>query len=328
MRHYCTLFDRNYAARGLALHRSLLRHCGEFTLHILCLDAPTRDALAALSLPRVELLDLDVLESADAALRDARADRSPLEFYFTCKPALLGHLLHRDAGIERIEYLDADLGFFSDPAPLEAECAGSSVALSPHAFSARLAAQRQYGEFNAGWVSVAADPEGLEFIAWWRERCLEWCRLEVEDTRFGDQKYLDRVPALFPRAHRVRHPGANLAPWNLDRRRVASTQAGPTVDGRPLVFFHFHGIKRMPLGFYESGLHEYGEALTPATRKGIYRPYVRELVACNRRIGELPSALRAPLQAERPSPTGESLARRLIRTARAVARRSAVFGAA
>lgn len=328
MRHYCTLFDRNYAARGLALHRSLLRHCGEFTLHILCLDAPTRDALAALSLPRVELLDLDALESADSALRDARADRSSLEFYFTCKPALLGLLLHRDAGIERIEYLDADLGFFSDPAPLESECAGSSVALSPHAFSARLAAQRRYGEFNAGWLSVAADPEGLEFIAWWRERCLEWCRLEVEDTRFGDQKYLDRIPALFPRAHRVSHRGANLAPWNLDGRRIELTEAGPTVDGQPLVFFHFHGIRRMLLGFYESGLHEYGEALAPATRKGIYRPYVRDLAACNRRIGELPHVLRAPLQAGRPSPAGESLARRLINTARAVARQSAVFGAA
>ena len=74
MRHYCTLFDRNYAARGLALHRSLLRHCGEFTLHILCLDTPTFNALAALCLPRVELIDLGTLESADPALRDARID--------------------------------------------------------------------------------------------------------------------------------------------------------------------------------------------------------------------------------------------------------------
>lgn len=328
MRHYCTLFDRNYAARGLALHRSLLSHCGEFTLHILCLDAPTYNALAALSLPRVKLLDLGTLESADPALRDARSDRSPLEFYFTCKPALLGHLLDRVQDLDRVEYLDADLAFFSDPAPLGAECAGSSVALSPHSFSERHAAQRQYGEFNAGWLSVASDQEGRSFVSWWRERCLEWCRLSVEETRFGDQKYLDQVPARFPRALRVSHPGANLAPWNLDKRRIELTKAGPTVDGRPLVFFHFHGLKRMLFGFYESGMHEYGEVLTPAMRKGIYRPYVRQLAACNLLIDRLPPALRAPFQPARPASGEPSLVRRLINTARAVTRQSAVFGAA
>ena len=328
MRHYCTLFDRNYALRGLALHGSLLRHCGEFTLHILCLDAPTRSALAALSLPRVELLDLEELQAADPELRVARADRGPIEFYFTCKPALLGFLLQRDASLRRIEYLDADLSFFSEPAELEAEYAASSVALSPHAFSERHAAQQRYGEFNAGWLSVAADPEGRHFVAWWRERCLEWCRLTVEETRFGDQKYLDQVPALFPRARRISHPGANLAPWNLDGRRIALSKAGPSVDGRPLVFFHFHGMKRMLLGFYESGLHEYGEALTPAMRQGIYRPYVRRLADGARRIAQLPLALRAPLQPARPASGYPGLRRRLLDTARAIARQSAVFGAA
>ena len=63
MRQYCTLFDRNYIVRGLALYRSLLRHCGEFTLHVLCLDSATLQALGSLSLPGMALIGVESLES-------------------------------------------------------------------------------------------------------------------------------------------------------------------------------------------------------------------------------------------------------------------------
>ncbi len=328
MRHYCTLFDRNYAARGLALHHSLLRHCGRFMLHVLCLDVSTRNALAALSLPHINLIDIATLENWDRDLGAARNNRSLLEFYFTCKPFLLAYLLERDPGIHRIDYLDADLSFFSDPAELEQEYAGSPVALTPHRFGKRHAALKQYGEFNAGWLSVSADADGRRFIRWWKERCIEWCRLVVEDNRFADQKYLDQVPRLYPQALKISHPGANLAPWNIDGRRIELTQGGVEVDGRPLVFFHFHGIKRMMFGAYESGMHEYGVALTRATRIGIFRPYVKQLAARNRQIAALPESLRAPLQGERVALGARGLARQMLCTARAVARRTSVFAVA
>src|SRR5712691_5262245 len=135
MRHFCTLFDRNYIARGLALHRSLIRHCGDFMLHVLCLDAPTLHVLRALALPQTELITIESLEQADNDLRGARNDRTPLEFYFTCKPVLLGYLLDNKASVSRLEYLDSDLYFFSNPSAAEDEYAESAVALSPHRFN-------------------------------------------------------------------------------------------------------------------------------------------------------------------------------------------------
>jgi hypothetical protein len=227
-----------------------------------------------------------------------------------------------------VDYLDADLGFFADPAALDQEVASSSVALSPHRFSERHAARIRYGEFNAGWLSVSGDAEGRRFIDWWKDRCIEWCRMVVEDTRFADQKYLDQVPGLFPRAVQVSHPGANLAPWNVDGYRIDLTRHGVRVEGRPLVFFHFHGFKRMLLGFYDSGLHEYGAKLTAATRRGIYRLYLEDLVACNRQIAGLPGAIHARLEGERAAPGARELARQLVRTVRAVARHTTVFAAA
>src|SRR5574341_885502 len=123
MRHYCTLFDRNYLSRGLALHSSLMRHVDGFRLFILCLDSPTHGALSALALPHVELIRADSLEDWDPELRTARSNRSAPEFYFTCKPVLLRYVLANfDAGV-RVTYLDSDLYFFSNPGPVEHEFA-------------------------------------------------------------------------------------------------------------------------------------------------------------------------------------------------------------
>jgi hypothetical protein len=324
MRHFCTLFDRNYIDRGLALHRSLIRHCAaEFTLHILCLDAITEQALRALRLPGTELTAIDSLLSADPELGKCTR-RKPEEFYFTCKPVLLRYLLERHDEISRLDYLDADAYFFSNPAAAEAEYAGSAVALSPHRFDARNADRVRYGLFNAGWVSVSADPEGRRFAAWWRERCIEWCSVSLEDTRFADQKYLDQVPALFPRAAAVSHPGVNLAPWNIGGCRVELQDDAVRVDGRPLVFFHFHGMKRMLFNVYESGLYDYGVTLTPAIRRGIYGPYLAELSACRRLVSEVPEKVRSNLVRPVWSNPRE-LARRLVGTVRGVARQSTVF---
>lgn len=328
MRHFCTLFDRNYITRGLALHRSLIRHGGEFTLHVLCLDEPTLIALSALGLPGMDLIPIEALESWDHDLYGARSGRTLPEFYFTCKPVLLGYVLDRNPAATRLSYLDADLYFFSDPVAVEREFADSPVALSPHRFEARHASLRRHGKFNAGWVSVSGSQEGRRFVGWWRDRCIEWCRLVVEDLRFGDQKYLDQVPTLFPRTAIVLHPGVNLAPWNIGACRIEMLERGVEIEGRSLVFFHFHGTKRMLFNLYESGLYEYGVDLTAAIRNGIYRPYVAELAACDLLLSGLPATARSRLKPARDTLGAGDLVRKVALTARAVARHTAVFAAA
>ena len=284
MQHYCTLFDRNYAGRGLALYRSLERHGGPFRLTVLCLDEATLEGFRALALTSAELVSLKDLESEDTDLARVRTDRTPAEYYFTCKPALMLSVLRRAHDARRITYLDSDLYYFSDPSVLEEEFADGSIALTPHRFPPRLDYLLPKGRFNAGWVSASSDAEGRAFLEWWRARCIEWCKVEVDGRRFGDQGYLDEVPQLFPRTCVIDHPGANLAPWNLESHRLTSSGSSVLVDARPLVFFHFHAVRRMLGKVYDCGLLQYEAVLSQEARDVVYRPYLSALSRCEQEV--------------------------------------------
>lgn len=326
MRNYCTLFDQNYLSRGLALHSSLVRHGNDFRLFILCLDRPTFNALSALALPRVELIPVEAVADWDRDLQAARPNRSAPEFYLTCKPVLFRYVFANFDGVDRITYLDSDLYFFSDPGAAEQEFADSAIALTSHRFPSRLAYMKRAGEFNAGWVSVSAAAEGRRFLEWWRARCIEWCRVLFEETRFGDQKYLDQVPGLFQNVVSVSHPGLNAAPWNIDGLRVDASETGVTIEGRPLIAFHFHGMKRVVPRLYDSGLYTYGVRLAGVVRQNIYRPYLKELSRCEARISSLPEAMRV---SARPSLTllgDNGWGYRLKVMARILASRTALVG--
>jgi len=325
MPQYCTLFDRNYLSRGLALYRSLARHGGDFKLFTLCLDNPTREVLTALALPRVEIIAIESLEDSDHELRNSRTNRTTLEFYFACKPSLVRFVLNNFEAVPRITYLDSDLYFFSTPGPLERALAESDITLTPHRFPAGLKDRERYGLFNAGWISVRSSTEGRRFVEWWRQRCIEWSGLAVEEARFGDQKYLDYVPTLFRNVVSVLHPGMNAAPWNIEGLRFDVSENGVTIEGQPLILFHFHGMKRVLPRLYDSGLHWYGARLPTFLRKYIYRPYLEELADCQARLKTLPQTVRSHLG----SPDASSVGRwttRLKVVARILATRTALIG--
>jgi hypothetical protein len=326
MRIFCTLFDRNYLTRGMALHASLGRHCDDFMLLVLCLDEATRDALESMKLPRLATVSIATLEAGDGDLARARGNRSPVEFYFTCKPVLMLRALSLFPGARRVTYLDSDLYYFASPALVEDACADSPAAVTPHGFPPRLADRLQYGKFNAGWVSAGAGAEGRRFLEWWRARCIEWCYLRVEPDRFGDQKYLDQVPGLFPEACVVDHPGANVAPWNLDARRLEESADGPVVDGRPVVFFHFHGVRRVLSRIYDSGLEGYQVRLSAPVRRSLYDPYFSDLSAAAESLYRLPQDLRRRLGAPAAVPTMRQRLGRLRLAARLLANGTAVVG--
>jgi hypothetical protein len=277
-RHFCTYFDHRYLAQGLALHASLQRNSPNSTLWVLCLSDECEIFLRGASLPGMRLLSLPVLEHDDPELASARFNRSLVEYYFTCSPCLPRYLLHMYPGIDAVTYLDADLYFFSSVEPVFVEIGETQIAITPHRYPARMeAGLLQYGRFNVGWLTFRRGEHALACLDWWRKSCIEWCYDRVEPGRFGDQKYLDRFGELFPSVHIISNIGVNLAPWNVLDAVIRMRDSVVTIDGTPLVFFHFHGLKKISQDTYDTNLDDYGARLTPELRQLVYRPYINEL---------------------------------------------------
>ena len=283
MRHYCTLFDGGYVARGLALAESLNRHCSPCRTYILCMDNDAEVLLDRLKIPNVILIRLTEFEKEDVQLADVKPTRSVVEYYFTSKACLMRYVFAKNPDCERVTYLDADLFFFSDPSELDREIAEMSVAIIEHRFSPGNQRLYKFGRFNAGWFSVRNDSTGRQCIEWWRRHCLEWCYDFVEGDRYADQRYMDKMPALFGAAI-VSHIGANLAPWNIGNYTLTHVDGKIFVDGRPVIFFHFQGVKRLFGPFVETGLASYRQQLTSVARFALFAPYLETWREAERKV--------------------------------------------
>ena len=295
MYEFCTLFDVNYLPRGLVLYRSLARVCPSFRLRVFCMDVESERILRRLALPQLKVIPLAELEAHDSELLRVKPTRTQLEYCWTATPAVSRYCLETEPEIPEITYLDADLMFFSDPAPVFDELGDDSVLIVPHRYAPQWQSYEETsGVYNVQFMTFRRDARGLEALHWWHDRCIEWCYYRLEDGKLGDQKYLDDWPGRFDGVHVLEHPGGGLAPWNAEQYRIEERADHVVVDGRPLVFYHYHSLRlfkgivglRM-LGLFRDTYHLTRRPLPLAWRQNyemsgperalVWEPYLREL---------------------------------------------------
>ena len=288
-RAFCTLFDARYLSRALALYESLERHARDFVLYLFPFDEPARAALARLALPHAVVVPLAEFE--DAELLRAKAGRSPLEYFFTCTPSTILHVLDR-FGAESCTYLDADTYFLGSPERLFDEMGADDVMLTEHRYAPRYDQSARSGIYCVQFMPFRDTPNGRAILRWWRNACLESCELNPDAGKFGDQSYLNDWPARFGGVHVLEHPGGGLAPWNLARYAFERGAGGAWTGfeastGRRFapVFFHFHALRLWTSGRLQL-THAMYEVSEPALRL-FYAPYVRHLDDVGRRLAAL-----------------------------------------
>jgi hypothetical protein len=248
--YFCTLFDSNYLVKGLAMLRSLNKYCENLHVYVLCMDEKTKDILEKVSLDFVTCIPLSEME--DESLLKVKKDRSVAEYCWTLSPCLPWFIFDKKKEIEFITYLDADLLFYSSVNPLFEEIGDASIAIIEHRFSPRLADRVVNGIFCVEWVSFRRDVEGLRCLSRWREQCIEWCYYRLEENKMGDQKYLDTWPVDYKGCHIIKHPGAGIAPWNYSQYFFSDVLPdGILVDGKPLIFYHFHQFQLLECGKFD-----------------------------------------------------------------------------
>ena len=270
--NFCTYFDRNYLYRGVTMYRSLVKFTKDFRLWILCFDEQTYCLLSKMNLGNVELISLEEFE--DPELREIKNHRTPVEYFWTCTPSLPLYILRRHPDLDMITYLDSDLYFFSDPAPIFEGLGNGSIILTEHRYAQDAERRvKKYGRYNVQFLTFRNDETGRSALRWWRERCLEWCSVECKDGKFGDQKYLDDWVDRFQGVHVTTNKGVGLAPWNIAAYDIRRVSDKVLVDEDELIFYHFHS-----LSIYSKTLYNLTPVkLTQIQKRLIYVQYLSDL---------------------------------------------------
>jgi glycosyltransferase involved in cell wall biosynthesis len=167
------------------------------------------------------------------------------------KPFFAEQLFRLYPSIKKTVYLDADMMVFSEMSEVFDRLSQASVVLTPHVLDPSKTLNDGFmpsegrilssGSFNMGFFAVSRTEEGLHFLRWWRQRTFFKCIRNFSEGYFDDQKWIDLVPGLFPNSHILKHPGYNVAYWNLHERTVTREQEGYRVNSEKLVIYHFSG---------------------------------------------------------------------------------------
>ena len=242
----CTIVAKNYLAYARTLAASFTAQHPAGRVFVLVIDQPDGCYDPQLEpFTVVQLQDLAIEHAEQMAFR-----YDVLELSTAVKPFLLEYLFEQYQ-LETLIYLDPDIACYRPLTPLLDPLLTRFMVLTPH----MLAPSRddghapgeihilQAGAYNLGCIGLARRPQLLPFLRWWQEHLRRDCVVDIGRALFVDQRWMDLAPALFEGVAIVRDPGCNVAYWNLNTRRISSEQGHYLVDGSPLTFFHFSGIR-------------------------------------------------------------------------------------
>jgi hypothetical protein len=236
---FAAIITRDHLAYAKVLADRLRRFHDE-PVYVLCVDA-LPEQVDQSSLPfRVVTLD-EVLPGDQRAMTFFY---TAFEFCNALKPWLLRWLLAHTPH-DRWIYLDADVVPYGSFGEALAELEFASLLLTPHALTPPALAHAAsletmnlvYGVYNGGFLAIRRCAEAERFVAWQAERLATLGFRGWKDV-FVDQLWLNLVPVYFEGVKDWRHPGANVANWNLYERTLGRAGSEFTANGKPLIFAH------------------------------------------------------------------------------------------
>ncbi|MBN2909553.1 hypothetical protein JQC72_08435 [Polycladomyces sp. WAk] len=198
------------------------------------------------------------------------------EGVWSLKPRMFQYLLRTFPEDSKFVYLDTDTKVYSPFHEVTTLLDQNPIVLTPHFTQPSVKfelMQFQFGLYNTGFLALKRCGETNRFLHWWAERLDQLCFMDWDNGLHGDQKWLDHAPIFFE-VHILKHPGYNVAWWNLYYRNVDITKNGQyRVNDQPLRFYHFCGYTYSPY-------HEVIKNEVPDPRHPIYtlvNQYSREL---------------------------------------------------
>lgn len=229
-------------AQAYTLYESLIAHHPDAAFAVAMCDEVGDFDVNSFPFRVIPLRDLGI-----DGLHEMIARYNITELNTAIKPFVFNYL-HEEAPGAPVIYFDPDI-FVT--APLEELIAtfdaGADCVLTPHMTEPGEWAEMhegrilQFGIYNLGFVALRATPEVQRICHWWGRRLQTDCVIDLSRGLFVDQKWADLFPAFIEKTRVLRHPGYNVAYWNLSHRRITRTNGEWYANGLPLRFFHFSG---------------------------------------------------------------------------------------
>ncbi len=250
-----TSFTFSYLAKARVLAETLKKHHPDWDFYALMTDETPEEVEFNVA---NEAFDY-VLWSKDiniANFDEWIRTHNIVEACTAVKGPALQYLCEQDYDV--VIYLDPDVAVFDSLSPLLEYLETADILLTPHQLTPEDKDDRvaiwdnelcslTHGVYNLGFVAVNAKGEGYRFAKWWADRLYQYCREDIPNGMFTDQRWCDLVPAFFDNVKVVRDPGYNVASWNISQRTITIEQDGDIlVNNLPLRFFHF--TKLGPVG--------------------------------------------------------------------------------
>ena len=243
--HIFTSCTNNYLPLARVLAQSLKKFHPDFHLHLVLCDQ-IHESFDIKNEDFDDVITLEELEIPD--LQRWLFKHSVVELCTAVKGLAFKYIM-KHYQWDNVLFFDPDIAIFSPLDELINNFENSNILITPHQLEPEKVASAivdneicflRHGTFNLGFLGVKNSPEGIAFIDWWSSRCLDFCYSDTAYGLYTDQRWIDLVPSFFAGVKILRHPGYNVANWNLSNRDVqGDLETGILVNGEPLCFYHF-----------------------------------------------------------------------------------------
>jgi len=241
-----SIVSANYLAYAITLMQSVRQHHPAAHRYVILAD----EAQGELGLDPTLFTLVPVVELGIPYPNHFAFRYSVLEFNTAIKPFAARWLAERYPA-EPVIYLDPDIFVVSPLVEvLGATSTGALAVVAPHLTAPLTDDKRpdeqtflRVGTYNLGFIALGPHEDRPALIDWWAAKLERLAYVDLEAGLFTDQKWIDLVPGLFADVTILRHPGYDLAYWNLAHRPVAAGPDGTLLaDGQPISFVHFSGV--------------------------------------------------------------------------------------
>ena len=202
-----------------------------------------------------------------------------VELNTAVKPFVFEYLADKNKGLKRLYYFDPDICVYDKLDLLDELLNDADIVATPHFLSPLPPDGAEpfenmalnYGTYNLGFLALNPDTSNTRnFLKWWGERTAEFGYSKVDYGFFVDQLWINLVPIFYDRFCTLKHPGFNMAPWNLHERKVISYDPDGRVkinDDKYLAFFHFSSYSFSKPDLLSTKYNRYTFENTPDIKK-------------------------------------------------------------